>query len=306
MHKQFTLPHIDLIERHYRRFLLQERGLIEPTVDQYLPAVRRFLFHRFRNRKIRLKKLCPRDVRDFVLYDSSDRGRSSLQTATSALRSFLGFLFQRGRIPLNLAMAVPAVAGWRSSKLPRFLETAHVARLLRSCDRRRKLGKRDYAILLLLARLGLRAGEVVQLCLEDINWDSAELQVRGKGAHVDRLPLLQDVGQAIADYLQRARPSCSSRRVFVRVNPPYVGFADSCAVSSMVRRGLARARLQPPHQGAHLLRHSLATGMLRGGASLSEIAQVLRHREAQSAEVYAKVDLIALRALAQPWCGGAR
>ncbi len=224
---------------------------------------------------------------------------------TSVLRSFLGYLLREGRIGTNLAAAVPTVAGWRLSELPRFLEPAQVERIVRSCNRRTKTGKRDYAILLLLARLGLRAGEVAFLNLEDIDWDAGELLIRGKGERIDRLPLPHDVGQAVANYLTASRPHCSSRRVFIQRKPPYVGFANPPnAICCIVRAALARAGVQSRHKGAHLLRHSLATRMLGRGASLAQIGQVLRHKQADTTEIYAKVNLNALRALAQPWPGG--
>jgi site-specific recombinase XerD len=295
---------IDVIERDYSNFLLQERSFMPASVRQYVPAARRFLSHRFSSGRVRLKKLRAKDVTDFVLHDSANRGRRSTQLTTSVLRSFLGFLFQQGRIATNLAAAVPTVAGWRLSELPRHLEAEQVERILRCCDRRRKIGKRDYAILLLLARLGLRAGEVACLTLDDINWQAGELLIHGKGARVDRLPLLEDVGQALVDYLQKGRPVCSSRRVFIQKHAPHEGFAGSASVANVVRAGLARAQICSRHQGAHVLRHSLATRMLGNGASLAQIGQVLRHQLPQTTEIYAKVDLNALRGLALPWPGG--
>ena len=298
---------IDLIERDYGCFLRQERGFMSASVGQYLPVARRFLWHCFRDGKVRLNRLCTKDVTDFILKDSSNCGRRSAQLMTSVLRSFLSYLFQQGKTTTNLAMAIPATAGGRLSELPRYLEAAQVEKLLRSCDRRRKVGRRDYAVLLLLARLGLRGGEVVRLNLEDINWTAGELLIHGKGNRIDRLPLLEDVGTALADYLKKGRPSCLTRRVFVQSKAPYVGLADPPnAVSAIVRRTLARAGLHPRHQGAHLLRHSLATNLLRRGASLVQIGQVLRHQQTQTTEIYAKVNLNALRALAQPWPGGAQ
>ncbi len=275
------------------------------SAGQYLSVARRFLWHQFPGGKIRLKELCAKDVTNFVLQDSSIRGRRSTQLMTAVLRSFLNYIFQKGRTPINLAAAIPAAAGGRLSELPRYLEAAQVEKLLRGCDRRQKVGRRDYAILLLLARLGLRAGEVAGLELDDIDWFAGELRVRGKGNRVDRMPLLQDVGKAVADYLERGRPSCSTRRVFVRFAAPYAGFSSPPnAVSGIVRRALARAGLNPRHRGAHLLRHALATNLLRCGASLTQIGQVLRHQQSQTTEIYAKVDLNALRALTQPWPGG--
>jgi site-specific recombinase XerD len=299
-------PHcqIVLIEQDYRNFLLQERGFILSSVGQYLQVMRRFLAHRSCNGKVRLKNLCAGDVTDFVLHDTSGRGRRSAQLMASALRSFLGYLFQKGQTPLNLAGAVPAVAGWRLSELPRFLEPAQVDKLLRCCNRRRRSGRRDYAILLLFARLGLRSSEVTGLELEDIDWNAGTVRIRGKGARMDRLPLPHDVGEAIADYLRKGRPRGSSRRVFIQCKAPYECLAGPSTIGCIVRRALARAGLNPHHQGAHILRHSLATGMLRGGASLSQVGQVLRHQRCQTTEIYAKVDLVALRALAQPWPGG--
>jgi integrase len=186
------------------------------------------------------------------------------------------------------------------------LESREVEKVLKSCDRRRKVGKRDYAILLLLARLGLRANEVVLLTLDDIDWRNAELRVRGKGVRVDRLPLLKDVGQALSEYLQNGRPVSTCRRVFLQCRAPYEGFARPGCVSNLVREGLMRVGLTPSHRGAHVLRHSLATGMLRNGASLAQIGQVLRHQLPQTTEIYAKVDFKALRSLALQWPGGAQ
>lgn len=296
---------LDLLEGEYEQFLLQERSFAPASVTQYRFVIRRFLSYRFPRGQIRLNQLRSCDVINFVLHDSSSRGRRSLQLATCALRSFLRFLFQRGRIAVDLTAVVPAVAGWRLSELPRYLEAAQVEKLLRCCDRRRRVGKRNYAILLLLARLGLRAEEVAGLSLDDIDWNAGELRICGKGAHLDRLPLLQDVGKALVDYLQKGRPRSPSRRLFIRCRAPYEGFASSpTAICKIVQRSLARAQLHSRHQGAHLLRHSLATRMLRSGVSLAQVGQVLRHHRAQATEIYAKVDLAALRALAQPWPGG--
>lgn len=193
----------------------------------------------------------------------------------------------------------------RRPKLPWYLEAQEVEKVLESCDRRRKMGKRDYAILLLLARLGLRAGEVAHLTLDEIDWRAGELLIRGKGTRVDRLPLPHEVGEALADYLQKGRPACSSRCLFIKCKAPLEGFARRGSISCVVGAALRRAHLNPPHKGAHILRHSLATGMLRNGASLGEIGQVLRHQQPQTTEIYAKVDFNALRTLALPWPGGA-
>jgi site-specific recombinase XerD len=290
----------------YEQFLLQQRGLLPQSARTYLPVVRRFLRHRFSDGQVRLRHLQAGDAANFILQTSERCGRRSLQATTNVLRGFFRFLLQHGHITTPLANAVPTVAARRLAELPKSLEPVQIRKLLRSCDRRRKVGRRDYAILLLLARLGLRAGEVAQLCLEDIDWRVGEVSVRGKGRRVDRLPLPHDVGRAIANYL-KTRPSVgSSRKVFLLSKAPYQGFAGSSSVGELVRRNLERAHLDPPHKGAHLLRHGLATRMLRGGASLTQIGQILRHQRAQTTQIYAKVDLNALRGLAQPWPGGAR
>ncbi len=297
----------DLIESGYRRFLREERALMAITVEQYSALAKRFLHHRFPDSKIRLKELCAKDVIGFILQDTTTRGHRASQFTATAMRSFLRYLFQEGRTATDLAMAIPPMPGGRLSELPRYLEAEQVEKLLQCCDRRRKVGKRDHAILLLLARLGLRAGEVVRLELEDIDWGAGELLVRSKGERIDRLPLLQDVGKTLADYLRNGRPSCSARRVFVHCKARYPGFSSPPnAVSGIVRRTLRRAGIQSRHKGAHLLRHSLATSLLRGGVSLARIGDVLRHEHTQTTEIYAKVDLDALRALAQPWPGGAQ
>jgi integrase len=296
---------LELMILEYQGFLLSERSLMPSTTGKYLEAARRFLFRRFPDGKLYLKKLQARDVTDFVLHDTSLRGRRSAQLMATVLRSFLSFLLQKGRIATNLAAVVPSIPHQRLTGVPRYLETREVEMVLRSCDRRRKIGKRDYAIFLLLARLGLRANEVVQLTLDDIDWRAGELLIRGKGARVDRLPLLQDVGQALADYLKNARPVCSSRRLFIQCRAPLEGFAGPGCVSNLVRWALLRLNLCPRNRGAHVLRHSLATGMLRNGASLAQIGQVLRHQLPQTTEIYAKVDFNALRTLALPWTGGA-
>jgi integrase len=181
-----------------------------------------------------------------------------------------------------------------------------VQRVLDGCERETPDGKRNYAVLKLLARLGLRACEIVALTLEDIDWTNATITVRCKGGRSAVLPLPSDVGQAVATYLRVGRPHCDSRRVFVRHRAPIRGFAHSITVSTIVRRALIRAGVESVRKGAHLFRHTLATDLLRQGASLDEIGEVLRHRSPNTTALYAKVDLIALQSLALPWPGGAR
>jgi integrase/recombinase XerD len=214
---------------------------------------------------------------------------------------FLRFLHVAGLVATPLVWAVPSVANLRDRSLPRGLEPAAVKKLLASCDRRRTVGRRDYAIVLLLARLGLRRGEVAAIQLDDIDWRASELLIRGKGSRYDVLPLPVDVGEAIVSYLRR-RPRCECRALFLRVTAPRTGL-NPATIGWIVREACTRAGL--PRVGAHRLRHTAATEMLRRGGSLSEIAQVLRHSELKTTAQYSKVDRIALRALARPWPGGA-
>jgi site-specific recombinase XerD len=292
------------IVREFSRYLTEERGLSAATVDNYVAVVGRFLTHRFGERSVDLAALHAHDLTGFILAQARHLSPRSAQQMVTALRSFLRVLYQRGQIAVDLAAVVPTVADWRLASVPKYLPPEQVELLLESCDQRTVVGQRDYSILLLLARLGLRAGEVVHLCLEDVDWTEGLVTVRGKGGRWRQLPLPVDVGEAIARYLRWGRPPCTTRRVFVRLRAPRAGFAGSVAIDCIVSRALARAGLNPRSRGAHLLRHSLATGMLRTGASLAEIGQLLGHRLPQSTEIYAKVDERALADLAQPWPGG--
>ena len=206
----------------------------------------------------------------------------------------------------DLAAAVPTVANWSMTSIPRAIPADAVRRLLTSIHRRTAIGRRDYAILLVLARLGLRAGEVARLELEDIDWNAGSLSVQGKGDQRSVLPLPADVGAAIAAYLRHGRPRSSSRRVFLRTQAPLCGLRGPVAIASLVQHNLARAGIMAPTRGAHQFRHALATKMLRHGASLAEIGQVLRHRSLETTKIYTKVDLKSLRPLSLPWPGGAR
>lgn len=303
------LPAIDTsavgqLERDYSRYLVQERGLSEASLANYVPLVRRFLIERFGHGPLRFDQLQLHDVTDYVLQQATASRSRSAQLLVTALRSFFRFLRQRGEIESDLAAAVPTVAHWRLSSLPKYLNPEQIEQILQSCDQRTGVGQRDYTVLLLLARLGLRAGEIVHLCLEDLDWEAGVLTVRGKGGHSGRLPLPNEVGDALARYLLDGRPRCNTRRVFIRMRAPHCGFASSAAIDSLLRRALRRTGLSPAFKGSHLLRHSLATQMLRNGASMAEIGQLLRHCRAQTTEIYAKVDATALGALAQPWPGG--
>jgi site-specific recombinase XerD len=295
------------ILNRYEMHLSTERGLVAHTIQEYQSFVRKFLRERFRGQPLLLKAVKASDISHFILrHTASMRGKRA-QVMTTAFRSFFRFLFEKGELQADLAASVPTVANWRLSTVPKYLTPKEVERVLKACDRRTAIGRRNYAILLLLARLGLRAGEVVALQLEDVNWRAGEILVRGKGLLHDRMPLPPDVGQALASYLRRDRPACRTRRVFICAKAPRRGFAHPSTLSTIVRRALARADLHPPLKGAHLLRHSLATSMLRSGATMSEIAEILRHRALNTTEIYAKVDFQGLQSLAHPWpMGGAQ
>ena len=292
----------------YEKHLRSERGLTTATIINYLPFARKFLSDRFGEGPFLLKVVRPCDISGFILRHVRTMSCRRAQLMTTAFRSFFRFLFQRGELQVDLAPSIPTVADWRLSTLPRYITAEEVIRVLGSCDRHTATGRRDYALLLLLARLGLRAGEIVAMQLEDIDWRSGEILVRGKGLLYDRMPLPVDVGQALAVYLRHDRPSSKTRRVFVCRKAPQRGFSGPSTVSTIVRRALDRAGLHPGFKGAHLLRHSLATSMIRSGASMSEIGEILRHRSPSTTEIYAKLDFEGLRSLAQPWpnLGGAQ
>jgi integrase/recombinase XerD len=282
----------------YGRYLLVERRLSQHTVrDVRVPAARLFLAGWEGPDGLGLEQLAAADVSLFLARECPRRSMSGARDLVCALRSFLRFLHLAGLTETSLVWAVPSVADLRDRTLPRGLERSAVKKLLASCDRRTLVGRRDYAILLLLSRLGLRAGEVAALELDDVDWRSGLLSVRGKGGRHDELPLPVDLGEALASYLRR-RPRCESRAVFLRTTAPRIGLNRS-TIGWIVRAACDRARLPPV--GAHRLRHTAATDMLNAGASLAEIGQVLRHREQKTTAIYAKVNRKALRALARPW-----
>jgi site-specific recombinase XerD len=282
----------------YGRYLRVERRLAEHTVrDAYLPAARLFVAGRECLDGLGLERLSAADVSVFLVKECSKRSVTGARDLASALRSFLRYLHLAGLIDAPLVWAVPSIADLRDRTLPRGLEPTAVRKLLASCDRRRTIGRRDHAIIILMARLGLRRGEVAAIRLEDVDWRAGLLLVRGKGSRQDVLPLPVDVGEALVSYLRR-RPRCESRALFVRMTAPRQGLAPH-TISWIVREACTRAGL--PRVGAHRLRHAAATEMLRAGASLAEIGQVLRHHEQKTTAIYAKVDRRALRALARPW-----
>lgn len=285
----------------YEGYLRRERGLAESTVTGYRRFVQAFIHEHLDGGLAGSDTLRSEDVRDSLLARAHLMIPKRAQFMATALRSFMQFLFLRGETEMNLALAAPTVRRWHLSGIPRHLPTEDVEQLLRACNRSSPTGRRNHAVLLLIARLGLRASEVVTLELADVRWREGEIVVRGKGKLHDRLPLLADVGEAIALYLSKDRPACECRRVFLCMGAPHRGFSHPSTVSTIVARTLARAGLEPPTRGAHLLRHSLATTMVRNGASFAEIGQVLRHRSPNTTEIYAKLDFDTLRDVALPW-----
>lgn len=293
------------LTRDFETFLRSQRGLAPRTVTAYVEDAHRLLADRFRGQTLCLQQLRARDIDHFILREARRVSRSSVNRTLAALRCFLRYALQRKAIKTNLAAGLPKVARWRFSHLPNSLGPEQVERLLGSCDDSTAAGQRDHAILLLLARLGLRVAEVGSLRLEDLNWDHGEIVVHAKRQRIQRLPLPKEAGVAVAKYLRHARPHCPSRTVFIRQTAPWRGLCPS-GISQIVRRALKRAGLKPEHTGGHLLRHSLATNMLRKGASLREIGQLLGHDDPTTTQIYAKVDIEALRAIARPWMESAR
>ena len=292
------------VTAEFGRYLLEERRLSQATWGNYLPFVERFLRERFENARVNFSVLRAADITGFVQRQARQLSPQRAKLLVTALRSFFRHLLHRGKISTDLAACVPGVPNWSFSTLPKFLPAGAVQHVLKHCERHTSVGKRNYAILLLLARLGLRAGEVVSLKLEDLDWGTGQITVCGKGGGSTPLPLPADVGRALATYLRDGRRRCSSRRVFLRDRAPLTGFSSSQGISTLVMRALKKAGVNSVHKGAHVFRHTLATDLLRQGCSLDEIGELLRHRSPNTTAIYAKVDLVALRSLALPWLGG--
>lgn len=293
---------IDRLLREYADYLARERCLSAATIRSLTDCAREFAAFRFDAESLRWDQLTASEIADFVRQQTRLWSIGCCKLKVTGLRSLLRFLHVRGDLSRNLADCVPAVAGWRLAWLPRALDPDQVERLFHSADRRSTVGLRDAAIVRLLVRLGLRAGEVAALTLDDLDWRAGEIVVHGKGARRSRLPLPQDVGKQLAAYLRRRRPGAPTRRVFLRSRAPYQGLEPSGVIHA-ASHALRRAGITSG--GAHVLRHTAATQMLRKGASLSEIAHVLRHRHVDTTAIYAKVDYAALRTLARPWPQGA-
>lgn len=288
---------------NYCRYLLEARGLADTSARGYADMVRPFVLRREVDGGLDWAGMKAADVTAFVRSACHRRSTGSAKLLITASRSLLGYLYMEGLIHKPLAAAVPSFAGSKLAGLPRALEAGEVDRLLAACDRRTRTGRRDFAMLMLLVRLGLRAGEVRKLGLDDLHWRAGALSVRGKGCRTDRLPLPPDVGEALAGYLRDGRPATAQgRTVFVRVRAPHRPLTTG-AVTNAVLAAAARAGL--PAVTAHRLRHTVATQMVRSGVPLPEVSQVLRHRRLLTTAIYAKIDRDGLRCLARQWPGGA-
>ena len=291
----------------YRDWLINDRGLAAPTVLRYENAARRFLREHTGSvgdeDEVHVELLTGLCVSQFLLAECARVSIGAAKGRVAELRSLLRFLHLRGLTQLDLAAAVPPVAGWHHTAIPKTLTAGEVQRLVDSCDRSDPIGARDYAIVILVARLGLRSAEVARMELGDVDWRAGEVLIRGKARRPDRLPLPVEVGEALACYLHEARPRTKDRAVFVTCRAPRRGIRPDL-VSDVVRRACLRCAMAPV--GAHLLRHALATNMLTKGASLIEISQVLRHQDLATTAIYAKVDLAGLRTVARPWPGARR
>jgi len=290
----------------FRCHFLEERGAAPVSYLTLQPILHQFLAECFPDGTIDCARLTAKDVIGFVRRHAYRHSPGRAKLLVTALRVFLRYLRERGDITTDLAATVPRVATWPGSTIPKFLSPDQVRQVLAQCDRDSPRGRRNYAILLLLSRLGFRADEIVRLTLDNIDWENGHISFRGKGGHWDQMPLPADVGEAIVRYLQDARPPSPCRRLFLRHAAPKTGFTNSGAISSLVRRAILRAGINTQRKGSHLFRHSLATRMVNEGSSLPEIAELLRHQSIETTNLYAKVDFHALRSIALPWLGGAQ
>jgi site-specific recombinase XerD len=291
---------LDALLDQYRTYLKVERRLAPSTMRTNVDVARRFLCEHAGGEDLDVERLAVSDVTEFMIGQSSRYSVGSMKVISTAIRSLLRFLHVTGAVERNLAGAVLPVAGRRAAPLPRVLDDRVITALLQSCDQTTVVGRRDFAILTLLARLGLRAGEIAGLRLDDVDWKAGELLVRGKGNRLDRLPLPHDVGEALADYLCHGRPPWQGRCLFLRTCAPS-GAITPHAITMVPRSASRRAGIATV--GAHQLRHRAATSMMRQGATLSDVAQVLRHRSESTTRIYVRVDRAALDLVVRPWPG---
>jgi integrase/recombinase XerD len=304
MHARIVVnPALESVVQCYELYQLREKRLSEVSVPMTSYTVRAFLAWWSARGAGELSELAPQDLAEFVTKEAARLNGGAIRATITTLRSFLRFIYATGLCDRELSAAVPAVPTTRFDGLPKGLSAETLGELLSSCDRATPLGRRDFAVLVLMCRLGLRAVEVARLSLEDFDWRAGELVVHGKGGRLDRLPLPADVGDAVAEYLRHGRPTTSCRAVFIKAWPPAVGMSRNSVVF-VSRRASHRAGLAMV--GGHRLRHTAATEMLRAGASLREVGQVLRHNDDTVTAIYAKVDQASLSKAVRPWPTGAR
>lgn len=302
-----TMTPQEQIFAEFGDYLRSERGLTAKTIAHHLPAIRRFLFEVCPAGASDLGKIKQDDVIRYVECHAQDWSPKSAKLMCWSLRAFLRYLHHTGLNPHALADCVPSIRQWSLVGLPTYLSAAQVQKVLDGCDRASATGRRDFAILMMLSKLGLRANEIATLTLDDIDWRAGDMLVRAKGRQRARMPIASDVGAAIVAYLQDGRPKSSCRQLFLRSLAPHTGFASASAITMIAKTALERAGIQGyAHQGAHIFRHSLATELLRSSATLSEIGHLLRHQSHDTTRIYAKVDIEALRTLSLPWPGGAQ
>ncbi len=295
----------------YKRYLIEEKGLASSTISRYLFQSKKFLSRIFHHRPVNFSTVSAQEIVTFICEYAHEHSGADSSMMVGSIRSFLRFLVYQGEIDSGLAECVPEVPSRKHKRIPSHLCRDELKHLLKCSKGNHPTKRRNYAILLLLARLGLRASEVATLTLDDIDWEHGELTIQGKGNKQTQLPLLAELGKALVAYLKHGRPTCSSRRVFISARPPYRPFKNGSAVSTVVNRAVKRAGLNPQKKGAHLLRHTLATECLRKGATLTEVGEILRHESIDTTAIYAKVDFTRLRTLVMFWPvpssdGGAR
>ena len=292
--------------RDFDEFLSRDRGLTRDACNRYCFFVRRFLDKFCGTAAPDWSSLRGEDITAFVQRESLKLKRNAREAPGTAIRALLRYLVFIGAVGSGLECAVPRMRRWKQSALPRYLSMEEIQGVINGVLNDSPKGRRNYAMLLLLARTGLRAGEVADLMLGDINWTEGTLYIKpGKSRRERCLPLAQDVGAALYNYLKKGRPRCKQRNVFLRAVPPFEPFRNSAAVRKIARRALIRAGIIHGPIGSHLFRHSAATGMLRGGASFKEIADVLGHASINTTAIYAKLDLSSLSRVAMPWPGSA-
>jgi integrase/recombinase XerD len=290
------------LRRDYEDYLRRQRGLSERTIGHCWRFADRFLDFRFGGTEVDLGAITPGDIAAFLQQLTARKAPFRDKTPPTHLRNFFRYLFKCGLTPTNLALCVPSVAQRYDARLPRHLTPEQVEAVLAAVRADARFGLRNYAMIILLARLGLRAPEVIAVQLDDIDWRAGELVVRGKGRNHDRVPIPPDVGEALTNYIRQDRVS-TSRALFVTAHAPHGPFKDGQVLNTILKRAFARTGVTPPcrYVGSHVLRHSLATNLVRQGASLSEVSDMLRHRSRASTLIYAKLDIEGLRSIAQPW-----